>query len=512
MMRPLSLLLVWGALVGSAPAEGPKNSVSAVRPFLDDSTVVVVHVDLTAIKPGAVRDRLVKLEPKLSATLKHILPVIEKGRDALLQAGVHNAFVVVGTNQRPNQPPVIVLHRDALAAGNPIEVIGNLFPDRMFEMHGAYVFGPQARLETLRDRKTAPDEVIVADLTAAFAAAEKSPARVAVIMPPGLRRVLSENLPMLPPPFADVTGKEIARGFRWAVLALDGDAATGYQLRLHVQADNAETAGRFVKLAETGLDALANVREVTSVLPLAKLRQQMTLRTEGTTMVARLPDTAVLQAMLPAAIKVREAAAATVDMNSLKQIGLAFHNHASANRNRFPTAAITDNQGQPLLSWRVRLLPYLGAENKQLYEKFRLNEPWDSDHNQKLLIEMPAVYRASVAPNLTGEGKTTFVVPVGPDTIFPPGKAVGLTDITDGTSNTILAVQIDPAKAVPWTKPADLDVDPKQPLATDLGFDANGLFMALFADGSVRRIAKTIEPRTLAAVFTRNGGEVVNER
>jgi len=45
---------------------------------------------------------------------------------------------------------------------------------------------------------------------------------------------------------------------------------------------------------------------------------------------------------------------------------------------------------------------------------------------------------------------------------------------------------------------------------TGLGFDANGLLKTLFADGAVRRLSKTLDPKMLAALFTRSGGEVVD--
>src|SRR5262249_29159759 len=44
----------------------------------------------------------------------------------------------------------------------------------------------------------------------------------------------------------------------------------------------------------------------------------------------------------------------------------------------------------PLLSWRVAILPYIGQ--RALYQRFRLNEPWDSKHNKKLLAQMPKVF------------------------------------------------------------------------------------------------------------------------
>src|SRR5205814_1696406 len=45
----------------------------------------------------------------------------------------------------------------------------------------------------------------------------------------------------------------------------------------------------------------------------------------------------------------------------------------------YPPAALCDGEGRPVLSWRVALLPYLGEE--ALYNEFKLDEPWDSLHN-----------------------------------------------------------------------------------------------------------------------------------
>ena len=74
--------------------------------------------------------------------------------------------------------------------------------------------------------------------------------------------------------------------------------------------------------------------------------------------------------------------------NNLRQIGLALHNHHDVHGG-LPTNTVGPN-GQPLLSWRVHLLPYLGEQN--LYSQFKLNEPWDSPNNRRLLDQMPRVY------------------------------------------------------------------------------------------------------------------------
>jgi len=70
---------------------------------------------------------------------------------------------------------------------------------------------------------------------------------------------------------------------------------------------------------------------------------------------------AVLVALLlPAVQQAREAARRAQCKNNLKQIGLALHNYHDA-FGCFPPVASTDAQGNPLLSWRVALLPYLGG-------------------------------------------------------------------------------------------------------------------------------------------------------
>src|SRR5437773_109335 len=103
--------------------------------------------------------------------------------------------------------------------------------------------------------------------------------------------------------------------------------------------------------------------------------------------------------------------------NNLKQIGVAFHNYLSAH-GTFPASAIYGKDGKPLLSWRVALLPYL--EKGNLYREFKLDEPWDSPHNLKLLDKMPKVY----AP-VAGDAKeywTFYRVFTGPGTICEGAK------------------------------------------------------------------------------------------
>lgn len=232
------------------------------------------------------------------------------------------------------------------------------------------------------------------------------------------------------------------------------------------------------------------------------------LRSMQTAPLGTLATAAPLVAamLVPAANASREAAARSQATNNLKQIGLAMHNYHDVHAS-FPAAASHDDEDKPLLSWRVHVLPYI--EQNELYKEFHLDEPWDSEHNKKLIPRMPAVYRTPNHPEI-GEGKTVYLVPRGEGTIFEGFDGPRIQDITDGTSNTIMAVEASPERAAIWTAPNELDFAPEQPFAGLGGIHANG-FLALFADGSVRFIAQTVDPKTLKALFTAAGGEALGQ-
>ncbi len=207
---------------------------------------------------------------------------------------------------------------------------------------------------------------------------------------------------------------------------------------------------------------------------------------------------------LPAIRASMDAARRAQCVNNLKQIALAMHNYVSAN-NRFPRAASSSESGKPLLSWRVAILPYL--DQQELYKKFNLDEPWDSAHNKALIKEMPSVY---LCPNRVKPAPftTTYQVIVGNSAIFEQDQDVGVGDVTDGTSNTLMVVEA--KKAVPWTKPDDLTFDPAAaPSLCGAGSSHPGGFNAAMGDGSVRFIRDTTDPKRFRCMITRNQGEVI---
>jgi prepilin-type processing-associated H-X9-DG protein len=223
----------------------------------------------------------------------------------------------------------------------------------------------------------------------------------------------------------------------------------------------------------------------------------------GVGIVSNVPMLTAL--LLPAVQAGRETARRMQSSNNLKQIGLAMLNAEHANKS-FPPAYTADKDGKPLLSWRVHILPYL--DQNDLYKQFHLDEPWDSEHNKPLVAQMPAVYKHPKSA-VSGEGKTNYLTVRGEKTVFSGSKGVGLMDITDGTSSTVMTVEVSDEKAVVWTKPDDFEYDEKDPIKGLVGLSPGG-FNAGFADGSVRFLSSSIDPKTLNALFTRNGGEPVD--
>lgn len=208
--------------------------------------------------------------------------------------------------------------------------------------------------------------------------------------------------------------------------------------------------------------------------------------------------------LLPAVQAAREAARRMQASNELKQIGLAMHNFHAA-FDHLPDRAIRDKDGSPLLSWRVAILPFI--EQNALYERFHLDEPWDSEHNLTLLPLMPSTY---VDPSVaTDPGYTVFQAVVGDDAIFPENGTGRFRDITDGTSNTIMVVEANVDEAVPWTQPTDVDIDRDNPLP-QLGHTHQNGFHVLMADGAVKFITHQIDMELLKALITRANKEVVN--
>ncbi len=191
-----------------------------------------------------------------------------------------------------------------------------------------------------------------------------------------------------------------------------------------------------------------------------------------------------------------------IALNHLKAIALAMHNYNST-YNGFPAAAICDKKtGKPLLSWRVAILQYIGEE--ALYKQFKMDEPWDSEHNLKLAKNMPKVYFNPKA-NKPGDNKTHYRLFYGKGAAFELNKTSSLATFTDGTSNTLMVVEAE--EPVVWTNPNDFAYDPTKALPKMLSID--GKFSAAYGDGHVQTFKMPIDQEILKLLIQKNDGKPI---
>ncbi len=234
---------------------------------------------------------------------------------------------------------------------------------------------------------------------------------------------------------------------------------------------------------------------------------------QGPRLVSRIDGDDVVSTVIPissilvfaAGEQVRAAGQVASSSNQMRLIAIAMLNF-TARHGRLPTD-IVDANGNKLLSWRVRILPDL--EYQGIYDQLRLDEPWDSPHNRQFTSTNLPVFYSPDATNVP-PGSTTYLVPAGPGLMFDDGVARRTLDhVTDGTSNTIMLVEVDPAAAVPWAKPGDYRVDRRNP-TQGLRLRRDGIVSFVFADGAVHKFDRDTPAETIWSLFTIAGGEVIN--
>jgi len=231
-------------------------------------------------------------------------------------------------------------------------------------------------------------------------------------------------------------------------------------------------------------------------------------------------------AFSPAVQAAREAARRMQCSSHLKGLTLAFHTYHDVYKS-FPPAYTVDENGKPLHSWRVLILPFM--EGQALYEKIRLDEPWDSEYNRQFhdmqevyktirpMVPMtneqigastvryfrcPSSFKNILAPLGRGTfqaGNCNYSVVIGEETIFPGSKATSLSDITDGTPNTILLVE----RIIPicWMDPNneisfDIACEGVNRHLLGIGSEHTGGANVGYADGSIRFLRHPTDGRT----------------
>ena len=498
-MFSVALLFLVGLSARAADVAADLH-LQAIAPYVNDETFLVGHVDVARVDIDLVCSFLEKMGIK-GNDIDKTKAVASLAKSTFLKAGGKDIHVLMNwANPLEELLMVVPLGEDAQAGTltSLMKQIPGVQVQTWNPSSGsALLVAPKKGLARMRGFKAQA----VPSLAQAFAAVGDGSA-VAVFVPPfALKRAFVELHPVLPKEIGG--GNAAALDFQWAVVRLD--AATELSAKIVVQAADAKSAQTIGKIIDRAAAFGENSEEVKHFLPDApKIIASLTPKVNGDQLTLTLSDKVLTSALAPLFSARRMAAGRAVSMNNLKQIGLAMHNYLDTYKT-FPAAATYDANGRPLLSWRVYILPYI--EQDALFKEFHLDEPWDSEHNKKLITRMPMTYRSPEQKNAE-QGKTTYLAPIGAKTIFGGKKGMPIQKITDGTSNTILLVEADDSRAVYWTQPEDYKIDPMNPTAGLVRVVATA-FNAAFADGSVRVLPANINPATLRALYTANGGEPI---
>lgn len=507
----MTLRIAFFALLFALPAlaqvPGEQSSLAkTAAPFIDEHTLVVVRVDISRAEV----DSVLKLAAPIFGegdVAGEKVAAIKRWVKEFTQAGGKDIFLTYGPGDFPNMPCLIVEAPNNEASRKAVtekllvayRLLGKDAESAIF--HNCICVGTRESLAIVKTRKA----VERPELAAAIEMGKDGVAQLAFAMSAEAKKIHEQVAPTLPAELGGGRIQTLTRELKWVALVVGPGPKLPAKL---ITETTSPQAAHDLRTLERNAQSIALAQLLKaggeSDAAFEKRVKELLERNHTSTEGARITTEWEIATTLLEAIKLPDVAPAdrVRSANNLKQLMLALHNYHDAIGN-FPTD-IRDKDGNPLLSWRVQILPYI--EQDALYKQFRMNEPWDSEHNKKLIAQMPKAFRSPRQADAL-KHKTTYLAPLGKGLMWDEPKGLKIFQVTDGLSNTIGLVEADDDRAVTWTKPEDMTIDAKNPILGLLGHYTDG-FHAAFADGSVRFIKKSIEAKMLWALFTRDGGEV----
>jgi hypothetical protein len=505
MRYALLVALLAAPAFAQPPGRDAITVADTAAPFIDENTLVVARVDLARVD----LDTVLKMAHAIGGA------EVGAGQVAEVKAfvaefgrrGGRNVFLSYGATDFPNLPCLILPAAEANR-----KALGELVLDvyklsgkeaEAAELHGCVCVGPKEAIAVLQARKPAARP----DLAAALDAGKDGVMQAAFALSADAKKVHEQVAPTLPAELGGGSILKVTRGLKWMALVVGpGPTMPAKWITECASPEAAQDLKQVEQRAQQA--AVAELLRAGGEGEPAKPGHGIFDSARTTVDGNRIVTEWDLAADFLAALKRPEGPPAdrSRSANNLKQLMIALHNYHDT-YGHFP-ADVRDKDGKPLLSWRVEILPFI--EHDDLYRQFKRDEPWDSPHNKPLIDKMPKVLRS---PRQAAELKdrTTYLAPLGKGFLWDDPKGIKITDITDGTSNTIALVEADDDRAVIWSKPEDVTIDRKDPTAGLLAHYVDGFQVAL-ADGSVRFVRKGIDPTALWALFTRAAGDNVPEK
>jgi hypothetical protein len=485
LLTALSLLSIHSVAAQEAAKLDP-----IIVAYLETSTVAIAHVDLSKVDVPTVVDWANKLSgeaPEQTMTVKLFGTALVR---SLVDAGVTHAYATASLLGIAQGGAALILPcREPAAVKTLVETFVAQAPKelsyKVFAIDGLVVVTTRAIWARIESKPDAGRESLLAAIQPGIAHA----AAVAINLPQALQQEVAQVWPDRLPDEAPVqlSPKQLMND--WQAICFTVDLPPAASVSAVISCESPESARRTHDLVErlrTKLSPPVSEAKVTS---------------QGRTLRVTIEDSQLVGAIEQIRAPMRAAAGEAQSMNNLKQIIIAMHDYYSA-YNFLPPRETRSRTDQPLLSWRVHILPYLGQQ--ALYKKFDLSQAWNSPHNAKLIDAMPSVYK--VDGDTLATGRTRYVLPLlEGGAWFGDGPPLTFNQMKDGTSNTIAVVIGPPEAAVTWTKPAELNLSADRIIEQLFG-KAETLPVAMF-DGSCRRVKRSNSAESLQVAITMAGKE-----
>lgn len=205
----------------------------------------------------------------------------------------------------------------------------------------------------------------------------------------------------------------------------------------------------------------------------------------------------------------REAARRTQCINNLKQIGLALHSYHDKHGS-FPPAYTVDAQGNRLHSWRTLILPFM--DEQKLYESIDLTKPWDHPANAiARQTALPSHVRKCPSARNVNARCTTYLAVSAPNGIFYGSTPRRMGDVRDGSSNTLLIVEVIGEDAVEWMEPKDLAESAFRKQFWCRQSNHTGAIHVLLVDGTVHSLSLDMSSDKIVGLLSIADGEEIGE-
>ena len=465
-----SSILACVLATASLIAQENHKPVAPPAHVLKSDTLAVAKIDLQAIKSQEIMDML--FSDQKTPNNNAVSMTVNAALNTLRDAGASEVYASLQAGIIPYGGIVLVIPcSDTETVANFVSGFTAMIPQPPYSVvqkPGLVVVCPKQLENSLADA-TANNSADRQDLLEGLQSVSAFPHQLAISFPSELRasvaRLLPEQLPEDAP--FELSPQQWAKQVN--TLTVGWDLPPDLSFQLIIVSPNEEGAKWTVK----------EVQRLADLVP--DLGSSLQATTEGTKAKFHFDNEQLVVMMEKLVQQSRQTARQSQVANNLKQLAMAMH-HYHATYNQIVPNAIVDESGKPLLSWRVTLLPYLGQA--ELFQQFKLDEPWDSEHNKALISKMPASYADPTSDIAAGMTRTRL--PYFDGSVGATDKPLRIRDITDGTSNTIWLVHAPVSAAVEWTKPDRWEMDANN-LKRSLFGDAAATYAA-YLDGSVRSI------------------------